>query len=111
MQRALLTNLCKVVVVTMGASGAWGLTAADQIYQPAEVVSVVDSVGAGDCFFAGSIAALICGGAIATLRGAAPSQPTLARALRRATRCAAINVTRQGCQSPTWVEAASTGSP
>lgn len=109
--RALLNDLCKVVVVTMGASGAWGLTAAAEIFQPSEVVSVVDSVGAGDCFFAGLIAALIRDGAIQTLRAAAPSQSILERALGHATRCAAINITRQGCQPPTWVEAASTGSP
>ena len=71
-----------------GRKCAWGLTAAAEIFQPAEVVSVVDSVGAGDCFFAGLIAALIRDGAIETLRAAAPSQPTLSRA-RYATRLAA----------------------
>lgn len=103
--RDLLNDLCKVVVVTMGASGAWVLTAAHEIFQRAEVVTVVDTVGAGDCFFAGFIASLIHDGALTTLRTHAPIQAVLERALRHATHCAAINITREGCQPPTWAEA------
>ena len=109
--RELLSDLCKIVVVTMGASGAWVLTRAQEIFQPAEEVSVVDTVGAGDCFFAGFIASLIHGGAIEALRTAAPAQSILAQALSHATRCAAINITRDGCQPPTWLEVTSMRSP
>jgi fructokinase len=105
--RPLLSDICKLVAVTMGASGAWLLTAADEIFQPSQVVNVVDTVGAGDCFFAGLIASLTRDGALQTFRAQTPSRPDLERALRHATRSAAINITRDGCQPPTWQEVAS----
>jgi sugar/nucleoside kinase (ribokinase family) len=40
------------VVVTMGSKGAWGFTSNQVFHQPALVVPVVDTTGAGDCFHA-----------------------------------------------------------
>ena len=106
--RTLLGENCKLIVLTLGASGAWALSADDEIFLPAEVVTVVDTVGAGDCFFAGFVVSLIHDHEFKTLRRQAPARSILERALRHATRCAAINITREGCQPPTWAEASQT---
>lgn len=103
--RELLTFGARLVVLTMGASGAWVLSKNHELFQPADRVSVVDTVGAGDCFFAGFIASMAREGAIDSLLTVTPDESLLARALGHATRCAAINISRQGCQPPTWDEA------
>ena len=103
--RELLTFGARLVVLTMGASGAWVLSKNHELFQAADRVNVVDTVGAGDCFFAGFIASLARAGAIASLLRITPDEGTLNRALIHGTRCAAINISRQGCQPPTWNEA------
>jgi ribokinase len=51
------------LVVTAGASGAWLLCAnAPPLHQPAYPIQPIDTIGAGDAFLAGLVAAL-CGGA------------------------------------------------
>ena len=105
--RALLDEVCKVVIVTLGANGAWVLSASQEIFQSAQSVKVVDTVGAGDCFFAGFIASLIRDNALQALRVQVPSAAMFERALQHATRCAAINIAREGCQPPSWAEASS----
>ncbi len=100
--RSLLNNICKIVVLTLGEKGAWLLTADNEIFQAAETVSVVDTVGAGDCFFAGFIAALVRDGSFEALLNRMPVTTNLANALRHGIRCASINITREGCQPPTW---------
>lgn len=106
--RALLGDICKVVIVTLGANGAWVLSASQEIFEPAQSVNVVDTVGAGDCFFAGFIASLIRDNALHALRVQMPSHAIFERALQHATRCAAINIAREGCQPPTWAVASLT---
>jgi fructokinase len=103
--RELLAAGVRLVVLTLGATGAWVLSENHELFQPADQVSVVDTVGAGDCFFAGFIAYLARAGAIASLLRITPDESTLNRALSHGTRCAAINISRQGCQPPTWDEA------
>ncbi len=103
--RGLLSQTCRLVVLTLGASGAWVISKTQTIFQAAEVVKVRDTVGAGDCFFAGFIASLIRGCAVAALRTQVLEQTVLEQALRHASRCAAINISRDGCQPPTWAEA------
>ena len=103
--RMLLKRGCKIVVLTLGAQGAWVLSDCGEIYQPAEQVSVVDTVGAGDCFYAGFIASLQRAGVLQQLQNRKPTAEALAAALAHGTACAAINVGRQGCQPPTWDEA------
>ena len=103
--RALLSRGPKLVVLTLGPDGAWAITQDNQTFQAAYRVEIVDTVGAGDCFYAGFIASLHHQGALAELRNRAPALPALEKALAHATVCAAINITRQGCQPPTWEEA------
>jgi fructokinase len=96
--RALLNDVTQVVVLTLGAQGAWGLTRAGGLFQPPAQVSVVDTVGAGDCFYAGFLAHLIeqDGLAVAT----APVPDLVAEALAWGNRVTAINLQRAGCQPP-----------
>ena len=103
--RALLHRGCRLVILTLGAEGAWAVSAEEEIFQPAAAVTVVDTVGAGDCFYAGFIASLNHQGALRDLPDRAPPGPVLAQALRHATACAAIDISRKGCQPPTWDEA------
>lgn len=103
--RALLHRGCRLVVLTLGAGGAWAISPREQVFQAAEIVKIVDTVGAGDCFFAGFIAALSRAGVLHELRDRALSAGVLARALRHASICAAINLGLKGCAPPTWEEA------
>ena len=103
--RALLERGPRLVVLTLGAGGAWAIGADRQVYQAAMPVTVVDLVGAGDCFFAGFIASLHRDTALAALLEGAPSQEVLGRALHHAAVCAAIDISREGCQPATWDEA------
>jgi len=102
---ALLQRGCRLVILTLGAEGAWAISAEDEIFQPAARVKVVDTVGAGDCFFAGLIASLKHQGVLQDLIHRAPSGVVLAQALRHANACAAIDIGRKGCQPATWEEA------
>ena len=103
--KALLQRGCKLVILTLGVKGAWAISAEEERFQPAARVKVVDTVGAGDCFFAGLIASLRHQGALRDLPDRAPSGAVLAQALRHANACAAIDIGRKGCQPATWEEA------
>ncbi len=50
-----------VVVLKMGASGAWVATAAQRIHVPAHGVAVVDATGAGDTFCGAFLARVLAG--------------------------------------------------
>lgn len=103
---ALLERGCDVVVLTLGTEGAWAFTRTERIHQPAVPVQAVDTVGAGDCFFAGFMASLHRQGALVELGAQPPVAPILRRALQHAAACAAVNISRKGCQPPTWEQAA-----
>lgn len=101
---ALARGLCargpQLVCVTQGAQGAWGITAEQAVFVPARKVAVVDTVGAGDTFNAGVLAALrlagLCkGGRLARLE---PGQ--IEAALTRGSAAAAITVSRAGANPP-----------
>ena len=109
--RALLHRGCRLVVLTLGAEGAWAIGAEEQVFQPAAPVDPVDTVGAGDCFFAGFIAVLHRNGTLQSVRDRAPPAAVLTQALRHATACAAINIGRKGCAPPSWAEASSWRGP
>ena len=96
--RALLNDVTQVVVLTLGAHGAWGLTSAGECFQPPAQVPVADTVGAGDCFYAGFLSYLLENDAL--MIAAAPALELVAKALALGNRVTAVNLQRAGCQPP-----------
>lgn len=92
-----------LVVVTLGADGAYGITRDAEVARSAAPVTVVDTVGAGDAFTAGLLDALgrcgLLGGAKREqLAAIAPS--TLADVLDFAIAVASVTCGRQGADPP-----------
>jgi fructokinase len=102
--QALLARGPHLVVLTLGAGGAWALAANYQIFQPALPVELVDGVGAGDCFFTGVLAWLHRQGELRALRDRPPPPEIVTRAMHHGAVSAAIDVSRAGCQPATWDE-------
>jgi len=90
----------KLVFITEGARGARALTATQDRFVAARSVAVVDTVGAGDTFNAGVLAALHGAGALSKAGIGRLSDATLDAALSLGTRAAAITVSRAGANSP-----------
>lgn len=90
----------KVVFVTEGARGARAITARQDRFVAATPVTVVDTVGAGDTFNAGALAALHGAGALTKARLSAVTDAELDAALSLGTRAAAITVSRAGANPP-----------
>jgi fructokinase len=93
-----------LVVITLGEAGAYAVTAADAVTCPAPEVDVADTVGAGDAFTAGLLAALLDAGllgveareVVAELAG----RP-LTEVVEFACAVAAITSSRAGADPPT----------
>jgi fructokinase len=98
--RAILAKGPKVVFITEGAKGARAVTTTQDILVAAQKVAVVDTVGAGDTFNAGVLAALHQAGALTKSGVAVLSDATLNAALSLGTRAAAITVSRAGANPP-----------
>ncbi len=99
--RVLLNDTTQVVLLTRGALGAWCLTSEGTWHEPAPSTPVRDTVGAGDCSYAGFLHALDAAGAFDP-PWRTPEAQTLQNALALASRCAAFNLRQQGCQ-PAWL--------
>lgn len=97
---ALLAKGPKAVFVTEGAAGAHAFTAAHSIFVPARRVEVADTVGAGDTFNAGVLAALHAAGVLTKAGIAALPEDALRAALSLGTRAAAVTVSRAGANPP-----------
>lgn len=96
-----------MVVVTRGASGPWGITAAGEAGFAVPRVDVADTVGAGDSFMAALLSGVVDRGLAgaqnrADLR-ALPAKD-LAALLAHASRAAAVTVSRPGANPPTRAE-------
>jgi fructokinase len=96
-----------MVVVTRGAAGPWGITAAGETEFAAPRVEVADTVGAGDSFMAALLSGVVDRGLAgaqnrADLR-ALPAEG-LAALLAHASRAAAVTVSRAGANPPTRAE-------
>lgn len=89
-----------LVIVTLGADGAFAITTGGTARVPAPVVDVADTIGAGDCFTAGLLHALWTDGLLSTdnLKGLSPA--TLRTVLQRACAVAADTCTRPGADAP-----------
>jgi fructokinase len=90
----------KLVFITEGAEGARAITANQNRFFAATKVTVADTVGAGDTFNAGALAALHAAGALTKQAITAVSDETLDAALSLGTRAAAITVSRPGANPP-----------
>jgi len=101
--RGLLARGPKAVFITEGAKGARAVTATQDRFIAATPVTVADTVGAGDTFNAGVLAALHRAGALTKARVAALTAEELDAALTLGTRAAAVTVSRAGANPP-WAE-------
>ena len=98
--RGILARGPKVVFLTEGANGARAVTATQDVYCAARKVAVVDTVGAGDTFNAGVLAALHQAGVLTKPALARLSDAALSAALDLGTRAAAVTVSRAGANPP-----------
>jgi fructokinase len=98
--RAILAKGPRVVFITEGAKGARAVTATQDRFIAAPKVTVADTVGAGDTFNAGVLAALQLHGSLTKAGVAALPDSTLDAALTLGTRAAAITVSRPGANPP-----------
>jgi len=90
----------KAVFVTEGAAGAHAFTASQAVFAPGLKVTVADTVGAGDTFNAGILAALHKAGALTKAGVAALRADTLQAALDLGNCAAAVTVSRAGANPP-----------
>jgi fructokinase len=95
----------KLIALTLGERGALLLSrlGSIQLGIPAGV-QVVDTVGAGDCFFAGLVASLHSAGKLSADALAELDMATLEHALEFAIATASLNVMEEGCNPPTMDE-------
>ena len=93
----------KIVLVTRGAKGVEAFTARSVLSHPAEKVKVADTVGAGDTFTAGLLAALRAMKLLDKTKLAGLSEANLATALGFAARAAAMTCSRPGADPP-WAK-------
>jgi fructokinase len=98
--QALCAKGPKVVLITEGAKGATAYTANDAHFVSAQKVNVVDTVGAGDTFNAGFLAALYQAGALTKDAIENATEATLKDALILGIKTAAITVSRAGANPP-----------
>ncbi len=98
--RGLLAKGPKVICITEGAEGARAVTDTRDVFVAATRVKVADTVGAGDTFNAGVLAALHRAGALSKPAVAALDAATLEAALSLGTRAAAVTVSRAGANPP-----------
>ncbi|OYW54274.1 MAG: hypothetical protein B7Z31_11590 [Rhodobacterales bacterium 12-65-15] len=98
--RGILARGPKAVFVTEGAKGARAVTASEERFVAAKAVAVVDTVGAGDTFNAGVLAALDQAGVLTKAGVAALSAEVLDAALDLGVRAAAVTVSRAGANPP-----------
>ncbi|HKT57183.1 MAG TPA: PfkB family carbohydrate kinase [Microbacterium sp.] len=96
----------RLVAVTCGAEGSDLHTGSTSVHVPARPTRVVDTIGAGDAYMTGLVAAIVTGiGAQSVLDGALTVRD-LERIGRVAAAAAAITVGRSGAMPPTAAELA-----
>jgi fructokinase len=98
--RAILARGPRLVLVTLGGEGALAVSATATVRVPAPKVEVADTVGAGDTFTAGVLAALYRAGRLTKPDVAALSEEAIRGALGLGVRAAAITVSRPGANPP-----------
>jgi fructokinase len=105
--RAWLALGARLVVVTLGAEGAWGSTARSAVTVSPVPVRVVDTVGAGDAFTAGLLHACHAAGLLGAAnrdRLGGVDVSVLAGMLAFASQVAGITCARRGADPPTLAD-------
>lgn len=103
MARSILEKGAKLVCITEGATGSHGFTATQTVFLPANKVTVADTVGAGDTFNAGVLAALHSAGKLTKTDVASLDADTITAALTLGNKAAAVTVSRAGANPP-WAK-------
>lgn len=105
-QHLLQGSRASVLALTLGAAGAALLTRHGQVFQAREQqpLAVVDTVGAGDCFLAGLIAAMLSHQLPADWGSATVSEAIAKDLLVNAIGSASLCVMQRGCVPPTRAE-------
>lgn len=98
--RTLLSRGPKLVFLTEGAKGARAITETQNRFVAGASVTVADTVGAGDTFNAGALAALHAAHALTKTALHSLPDATLDAALSLGNRAAAITVSRPGANPP-----------
>ena len=98
--RGIIAQGPKLVFITEGAEGARAVTATQNRFVAATRVTVADTVGAGDTFNAGALAALQTAGVLTKTALTALPDAVLDTALSLGTRTAAVTVSRPGANPP-----------
>lgn len=96
----LLAAGTQLVLITEGSEGVTGYTSQGQVRVPAQKADVVDTVGAGDTFNAGVLAALSEMGALSKSAVASLTEDQIAKALTKGAAVAAVTVSRAGANPP-----------
>ena len=89
-----------LVLITEGVKGATAFSKNGAVFAPAKAVDVVDTVGAGDTFNAGFLAALDQAGKLDRAALSSLSDEDLTAALSLGIRSAAVTVSRAGANPP-----------
>jgi fructokinase len=93
------------VALTLGAKGAWLITQQHAVFcAPPKGLRVKDSVGAGDCFFAGLVAHLNQSQLLSRKALASMSESVMKASLGHAIAAASLSVQRVGCDPANWQE-------
>jgi fructokinase len=98
--KKLISNGAKLVCITEGAKGSYGITAESVVFVEAQKATVVDTVGAGDTFNAGVLASLQSAGKLTKAAVAELDEETIRTALSLGNRAAAVTVSRAGANPP-----------
>lgn len=98
--QVILAAGASVVLVTRGGEGATAFTKTGQATVPAPSVTVVDTVGAGDTFNAGFLAALSRAGQLSRKSLSEMTPDAFEPALSMAAQVAAVTVSRAGANPP-----------
>ena len=101
--RGLIARGTKLVFITEGATGAHCFTKDASYFEPSRRVEVIDTVGAGDTFNAGILAALDRAGALSKSAVAQADEALIRAALTLGASAAAVTVSRAGANPP-WAE-------